>query len=104
MTLEKEIEDFYANDPQLGDMVFLKNNFDDTTIRGEVVGIERTQPNRGLSPDRSYEVVMYTGLYLKIGGIDLWLDFEEWTVTDILRGAEYKKLPPEVVKPEIDEN
>jgi hypothetical protein len=92
-----ELVNFYAEDPQLGDIVFLKNNFEDATIRGEVVGIERVIPHRGLNPDRSYEVVIYHGLMLKIAGIEQWLDTEDWEITDKLTGWEYKKLPPEVV-------
>lgn len=92
-----DLVDFYAADPNLGDIVFMKNNFEDVSIRGEVVGLERIAPNRGLNPDRTYEVVIYTGLLLKVAGIDIWLDTIEWEITDKLTGWEYKKLPPEVV-------
>lgn len=99
-----ELVNFYAEDPQLGDIVFLKNTFEDATIRGEVVGLERQHPQRGLNPDRSYEVVIYQGLSIKIAGIDQWLDTEEWEITDKLTGWEYKKLPPEVVLQNRQEN
>lgn len=102
MELINAVANFYDNDPQLGDMVFLQNKFDNTTVRGEVVGLERINAQRGLSENQDYEVVLYTGLLIKIGGLDLWLDFEDWSVTDFLRGAEYKKLPPEVVKANQD--
>lgn len=92
-----ELVDFYAEDPQLGDIVFLKNTFEDVTIRGEVVGLEHHQPHRGLNPDRTYEVVIYHGLLIKVAGIDQWLDTADWEITDKLTGWEYKKLPPEVV-------
>jgi hypothetical protein len=95
--IANELVNFYAEDPQLGDIVFLKNTFEDATIRGEVVGIERVTPHRGLNPDRTYEVVVYHGIMLKIAGIDEWLDPADWEITDKLTGWEYKKLPPEVV-------
>ena len=89
-----DIEDYYSEDPQLGDMVFLKNNFDDTTIRGEVTGINRSAAQRGLHPDGHYEVVLYSQLAIKIGGLEEWISLEEWEVTDTLRGLEFRKLPP----------
>ena len=92
-----ELNAFYDEDPALGDIVFLKNNFEDASIRGEVVGLERVRPHRGLNPDRSYEVVVYHGLLIKVAGIDIWLDTQDWEITDKLTGWEYKKLPPEVV-------
>jgi len=95
--LENIVESYYAEDPQVGDMVFLKNNFEDCTIRGELVGVTRHTPQRGLSPEGDYEVVLYTGLDLRIAGWPMWLSLDEWEITDTLRGAEYKKLPPDVV-------
>ena len=95
--IANELVNFYAEDPELGDIVFLKNTFEDATIRGEVVGLERHTPHRGLNPDRSYEVVIYHGLSIKVAGIDQWLDTADWEITDKLSGWEYKKLPPEVV-------
>lgn len=95
--IAEELVNFYAGDPELGDIVFLKNTFEDATIRGEVVGLERHQPQRGLNPDRSYEVVIYSGLLIKVAGIDQWLDTADWEITDKLSGWDYKKLPPEVV-------
>lgn len=102
--IANELVNFYAEDPQLGDIVFLKNTFEDATIRGEVVGIERVTPHRGLNPDRSYEVVVYHGLLLKIAGINEWLDTEDWEITDKLTGWQYKKLPPEVVASSLEQN
>lgn len=99
-----DLVDFYSADPNLGDIVFMKNNFEDASIRGEVVGLERIAPNRGLNPDRTYEVVIYTGLLLKVAGFDQWLDTSEWEITDKLSGWEYKKLPPEVVLQNHEDN
>lgn len=99
----KELESFYAEDPQLGDILFIKNDFEDVSLRGEVVGLERHIPHRGLNPDKTYEVVIYHGLLIKLAGIDQWFDTDEWTVTDKLSGWEYKKLPPEVVAQRIEE-
>jgi hypothetical protein len=78
-------------------MVFLKNKFEDTTIRGEVVGMRRSQPQRALNPNGSFEIVLYPQLDLMVGGLDYWLDLNDWEITDTLTGIEYKKLPPEVV-------
>jgi hypothetical protein len=98
-----ELTAFYDDDPTLGDIVFLKHTFEDSSIRGEIVGLERVTPHRGLNPDRSYEVVVYHGLLVKVAGIDIWLDTQEWEITDKLTGWEYKKLPPEVVMNSLDE-
>lgn len=99
---DKDIEDFYSDDPIVGDMVFLKHKFEDVSIRGQLIGLERTFPTRGLSPDKSYEMLLYTGLRLKLGGVYDWFDMEDWEITDVLRGTEYHKLPPERVKPTIE--
>ena len=98
LTLDEVMESYYEADPQLGDVVFLKNNFEDSTIRGEVVGLWRRDPQRGLDPSQQFEIIMYSGLWVMIAGNENWLDLEDWTVTDTLRGMQYKKLPPEVVK------
>lgn len=98
-----ELTAFYDEDPSLGDIVFLKHTFEDSSIRGEVVGLERTSPHRGLNPDHSYEVVVYHGLLIKVAGIENWLDTQEWEITTKLTGWEYKKLPPEVVMNSLDE-
>jgi len=95
--LDQVLADYYIADPKLGDMVFLKNNFEDTTIRGEIVAMRRSQPQRALNPDGTFEIVMYPRLEISVGAIDLWLDLEDWEITDTLTGIEYKKLPPGVV-------
>ena len=99
-----ELANFYAEDPQLGDILFIKNNFEDVSLRGEVVGLERCHPHRGLNPDRTYEIVIYHGLLIKLAGIEQWLDTEDWTITDKLSGWQYKMLPPEVVQQSQEDN
>lgn len=100
-TLDEIMESYYDADPQMGDVVFLKNNFEDSTIRGEVVGLWRREPQRGLDPSQQFEIVMYSALWVMIAGNNNWLDLEEWTITDTLRGMQYKKLPPEVVMDKV---
>jgi hypothetical protein len=101
--------DYYAEDPQLGDIVFLKHNFEDSSLRSVITGLKRTRPQRGLEADKSYEVVLYQGLKIKVAGLKEWLRLDDstsgWEITDTLRGAEYNKLEPTVVVESIfDEN
>ena len=74
--LEQMLESYYQEDPSLGD---------------------RSQPQRALNPNGSFEIVLYPQLDLMVGGLDYWLDLNDWEITDTLTGIEYKKLPPEVV-------
>ena len=41
---------------------------------------------------------------IMVGGLDYWLDLEDWEITDTLTGAAYKKLPPEVVTQWLEED
>lgn len=102
--LEGVLESYYAEDPKLGDMVFLKGRFEDTTIRGEVIGMRRSQPQRALNPNGTFEIVLYPALEIMIGAIEVWLDLEDWEITDTLSGIQYKKLPPDVVAKKMQEN
>ena len=102
--LEQILESYYQDDPSLGNMVFLKNKFEDTTIRGEIIGMRRSQPQRALNPNGTFEIVLYPHLEIMVGGLDYWLDLEDWEITDTLTGAAYKKLPPEVVTQWLEED
>lgn len=100
--LEQLLTDFYSEDPQLGDIIFLRHTFDDSSLRGEVVGLRRHTPQRSLNLNGSFEIILYSGLEVMIGGLDTWLDLGDWEITDTLRGSQYKKLPPEVVRQVLD--
>lgn len=93
--------DYYQDDPQLGDIVFLRSNFEDATIRGVVTGVRRFHPHRGLDAENNYEVVIYQRLKIRVAGIKQWLLLEDtnngWEVTDTLRGPQFNKLEPRVV-------
>jgi hypothetical protein len=101
--LEQILESYYQEDPSLGDMVWLQNKFEDTTIRGEIVGMRRSQPQRALNPNGSFEIVLYPRLELMVGALDYWLDLEDWEITDTLTGVAYKKLPPGVVRERLED-
>lgn len=99
-----ELKGYYSEDPNLGDIVFLKNKFEDVSVRGEIVGLNRKHPNRALAPDHSFEVVLYQDLEIRVAGFYQWFDTNEWEITDRLTGWEYKKLHPEVVLERTIEN
>jgi hypothetical protein len=101
--LEDLLESYYSEDPQLGDIVFLKHGFDDSSLRGEVTGLRRHTPQRSLNVNGSFEIILYSGLDIMIGGLETWLDLSEWEITDKLRGSQYKKLPPEIVRQVLDD-
>ena len=98
-------EDFYAEDPKLGDIVFLRNNFEDATVRGPITGIRRFHPHRGLDAENNYEVVIYQRLKIKVAGIKQWLLIEDgndaWEIESVVSGPEYNKLPATVVVEQI---
>lgn len=99
--LAEMTSDYYQDDPQLGDIVFMKHNFEDVTLRAPVTAIKRYHPHRGLDADGNYEVVIYTRLKIKVAGVKDWLLLDDsnqgWEITDTLSGADYNKLEPTVV-------
>lgn len=95
---EKEIRnlfnEFYAEDPQVGDWVILKNTYTETVITGEIVGIRRYAPARGFQDEAEFEFVIYHGLKIKIASIQGWFDIaSNWAVLNIMSDFEHKKLP-----------
>ncbi len=96
---EKEIRslfnEYYSEDPQVGDWVIIKNIYTETVITGEVVGVKRYAPARGFREDAEFEFIIYHGLRLKIGSIRGWFDIEtnSWAVLNIMTDFEHKKLP-----------
>lgn len=94
-------EDYYTDDPKLGDIVFLRHNFEDATLRAPVTGVKRYGAQRGLDATGGYEIVLYNRLKIKVAGVKEWLKIDDsndgWEVTDTLTGAEYNKLEPTVV-------
>jgi hypothetical protein len=94
---EKEIRalfnEFYAEDPQVGDWVILKNTYTETVITGEVVGIRRYAPARGWQEAAEFEFVIYHGLKIKISSVRGWFDVaNNWAVLNIMSDFEHKKL------------
>jgi hypothetical protein len=95
---EKEIRslfnEFYAEDPRVGDWVILKNTYTETVITGEIVGIRRYAPARGFQEEAEFEFVIYHGLKIKISSIQGWFDIaNNWEVLNIMSEFEHKKLP-----------
>lgn len=95
---EKEIRDlfdeFYAEDPQVGNWVILKNTYTETVITGEVTGVRRYAPARGFNEDVQFEFIIYHGLKIKISSIKGWFDIaNNWAVLNIMDDFEHKKLP-----------
>ncbi len=96
---EKEIRnlfnEYYAEDPEVGDWVIIKNTYTETVITGEVVGVKRYAPARGFQEAAEFEFIIYHGLQLKIGAIKGWFDIETngWAVLNIMTDFEHKKLP-----------
>jgi hypothetical protein len=96
---EKEIRslfnEFYAEDPEVGDWVIIKNTYTETVITGEVVGVKRYAPARGFQEEAEFEFIIYHGLQLKIGSIRGWFNIEtnDWAILNIMSDFEHKKLP-----------
>ena len=95
---EKEIrslfDEFYAEDPQVGDWVILKNTYTETVVTGEIVGLRRYAPARGFQDEAQFEFVIYHGIRIKISSIRGWFDIaDNWAVLNIMRDFEHKKLP-----------
>lgn len=98
-------EDFYAEDPKLGEIVFLRSNFEDAIVRGPVTAIKRFHPHRGLDAENNYEVVIYHRLKIRVAGIKQWLLIEDgndgWEIESVVSGPEFNKLPANVVVEQI---
>ena len=96
---EKEIRnlfyEYYAEDPEVGDWVILKNSYTETVITGEVIGVKRYAPARGFREDVEFEFIIYHGLRIKIGSIQGWFDIETnaWAILNVMSDFEHKKLP-----------
>ena len=85
--------DFYAEDPQVGDWVILKNTYTETVITGEVVGIRRYAPARGFQEQAEFEFIIYHGIKIKISSVQGWFDTaNNWAVLNIMSDFEHKKL------------
>jgi hypothetical protein len=96
---EKEIRnlfnEYYAEDPEVGDWVIIKNNYTETVITGEVIGVRRYAPARGFQEEAEFEFIIYHGLKIKISSVQGWFDIETngWAILNIMPDFEHKKLP-----------
>ena len=86
-------EEFYGEDPQVGDWVIIQNTYTETIITGEVVGIKRYAPARGFREEAEFEFIIYHGLKIRISSIKGWFDTaDNWAILNIMSDFEHKKL------------
>lgn len=101
------LDTFYESDPKVGDIVMIRNNFENTHIVGELIGMMRDHGHRGYEPNGDYEVILYHEMSLKFGGMKKWFKIgedEAWSIVSILEDKEFKKLGADVVlKSTVDE-
>jgi hypothetical protein len=90
--IKEMYETIYEEEPNVGDWIIMKHNYNETIITGEVRGLRHTKPQRGWREDADFEFVIWAGYKIQLAGVKGWLDGNDWEILSTMPEFENKKL------------
>jgi hypothetical protein len=90
--IKEMYETIYEDEPNVGDWVIIKHNYNETIITGEVQALKHTQPQRGWHAEADFEFVVWSAFAIKIAGVKGWLKADKWEILNTMPDFEDKKL------------